>query len=79
MGVGRDAKPTIPAGPASSSAPASAAYRRYVVWLLFLIAVVNYFDRQIINILAEQIKHDLHLADWQLGLLTGLEIGRAHV
>jgi MFS family permease len=54
------------------SAPASTAYRTYVVWLLFLIAVVNYFDRQIVNILAEQIKRDLHLADWQLGVLTGL-------
>jgi MFS family permease len=50
----------------------SAAYRQYVIWLLFLIAIVNYFDRQIINILAEQIKHDLQLADWQLGALTGL-------
>lgn len=51
---------------------ASGAYRTYVVWLLFLIAVVNYFDRQIINILAEQIKRDLGLADWQLGVMTGL-------
>lgn len=49
----------------------SPAYRRYVVWLLFLIALINFFDRQIINILAEPIKHDLGLADWQLGLLTG--------
>lgn len=50
----------------------SAGYRKYVVWLLFLIAVVNFFDRQIINILAEPIKRDLGLADWQLGLLTGM-------
>lgn len=56
----------------AAAAPVSDGYRNYVVWLLFLIAVVNYFDRQIINILAEQIKHDLRLADWQLGMLTGL-------
>jgi MFS family permease len=51
---------------------ASPAYRAYVVWLLFLVAVFNFFDRQIVNILAEPIKHDLGLADWQLGMLTGL-------
>lgn len=56
----------------AAAPPVSAAYRTYVVWLLFLIAVVNFFDRQIINILAEQIKRDLQLADWQLGMLTGL-------
>jgi predicted MFS family arabinose efflux permease len=67
MGLGEPARPA-----ATDGSAASPAYRSYVVWLLFLIAVVNYFDRQIINILAEQIKHDLGLADWQLGLLTGL-------
>jgi MFS family permease len=59
---------------AAEAAPpvASPVYAAYVVWLLFLIAVFNFFDRQIVNILAEPIKHDLGLADWQLGLLTGL-------
>ena len=50
-------------------APVSAAYRQYAVWLLLLIYVVNFLDRQVINILAEPIKNDLHLADWQVGLL----------
>jgi MFS family permease len=63
----------VQSDPSATAAPtASAAYRQYVVWLLFLIAIVNYFDRQIVNILAEAIKVDLGLADWQLGLLTGL-------
>lgn len=39
--------------------------------LLFLVYVLNFLDRQIVNILAESIKADLQLADWQLGLLTG--------
>lgn len=39
--------------------------------VLFLVYVLNFLDRQIINILAEQIKRDLQLSDWQLGLLTG--------
>ncbi len=56
-------------------APVSAAYRQYAVWLLLLIYVVNFLDRQVINILAEPIKNDLHLADWQVGLLSGFAFG----
>ena len=56
-------------------APVSDAYRRYALWLLLLIYVVNFFDRQVINILAEPIKLDLHLADWQIGLLSGFAFG----
>ena len=37
-----------------------------------VIYVVNFVDRQVVSILAEPIKQDLHLADWQLGLMTGL-------
>jgi MFS family permease len=55
--------------------PVSDAYRRYALWLLLLIYVVNFIDRQVINILAEPIKNDLHLADWQLGLLSGFAFG----
>jgi MFS family permease len=51
--------------------PASLAFRRYAVVLLLLIFILNFFDRQVINILAEQIRHDLHLADWQIGMMTG--------
>ena len=53
----------------------SVAYRRYALWLLLLIYVVNFIDRQVINILAEPIKNELHLADWQLGLLSGFAFG----
>ena len=61
------------------STSASSTYRRYVVWLLFAIAVMNYFDRQIVNILAEHIKRDLDLADWQLGALTGLAFASLYI
>lgn len=44
----------------------------YVLGLLLLVMTFNFVDRQIVNILAEPIKKDLHLADWQLGALTGL-------
>jgi len=44
-------------------------------WMLALLTIgfgLNLLDRQIINILAEPIKRDLYLADWQLGALSGL-------
>ena len=53
-------------------APASEGYRRYALVLLLALYTLNFLDRQIINILAESIKQDLKLQDWQLGLLTGL-------
>lgn len=50
----------------------SRAYRNYVMGLLLTIYILNFLDRQVVNILAEPIKHDLGLADWQLGLMGGL-------
>ena len=47
-------------------------YRRYALTMLFLVYMLNFVDRQIVNILAEPIKRELGLADWQLGSLTGL-------
>lgn len=52
-------------------APVSAGYRRYAIGLLFCVYVFNFIDRQIVTILAEPIKRELGLADWQLGLMTG--------
>ena len=55
------------------SAPArKTPFPRYALGLLVLIYVLNTLDRQIVNILAEPIKHDLGLRDWQIGVLTGL-------
>ena len=59
--------PTLPA-----VAPVSPAYRRYALTVLLVIYILNFLDRQIVAILAEPIKHDLGLADWQLGVMTGL-------
>ena len=58
--------------------PVSAAYRRFALWLLLLIYVVNFLDRQVINILAEPIKIELHLLDWQVGLLSGFAFGMVY-
>jgi MFS family permease len=48
------------------------AYAHYAVGLLMMIYVLNFIDRQVLSILAEPIKRELHLADWQLGAMTGL-------
>jgi len=62
----RSAEPTRP-----TVRDVTAGYRRYAIGLLFLIYVFNFIDRQIVTILAEPIKRDLGIADWQLGLMTG--------
>jgi len=60
------------ATPSPVIAPVSTAYRRYALWVLLIIYTLNFLDRQVVNILAEPIKRDLGLADWQLGMMTGL-------
>ena len=44
---------------------------RTMLWLLLIVYIFNFLDRQIVNILAEPIKADLQLSDTQLGLLAG--------
>ncbi|MFC7332902.1 spinster family MFS transporter [Rhodocista pekingensis] len=46
-------------------------YRYYVLFVLFLVYIFNFIDRQIISILAEPIKHELGLTDSELGLMGG--------
>lgn len=46
-------------------------YQLYVVALLLAVTVCNYLDRIVLGVLQEPIKHELHLSDAQLGLLTG--------
>ena len=49
----------------------SAAYARYVLAVLVIVYVLNFLDRQIISILAEDIKQDLGISDGQIGFLYG--------
>lgn len=48
------------------------AYRRGALFILTLVYVFNFVDRQVVNIIAEAIKRDLLLSDTQLGLITGI-------
>jgi len=46
-------------------------YRNYVLVMLTLVYVFNFIDRQLLVILQESIKKELHLSDTQLGMLSG--------
>jgi predicted MFS family arabinose efflux permease len=46
-------------------------YRIYVLAVLGASSILNYYDRNLITILVEPMKRDLHLSDSQIGLLTG--------
>ena len=49
----------------------SPAYRSYVLFVLTLIYVVNYLDRQILGILLPYIQKEFTMDDFQAGLLSG--------
>ena len=49
----------------------ASSYSWYVLLILVLVYVLNFIDRQILSILAVDIKHDLDLSDSQLGFLGG--------
>ncbi len=54
--------------------------RRYgVLGILSLLTVINFVDRQVISILIEPIKRDLHVSDSIMGLLTGLPFALFYV
>lgn len=53
----------------------SRGYANYVLGVLVLVYVFNFVDRQIISILAEDIKRDLGINDAELGFLYGTAFG----
>lgn len=59
---------------AAPTTPAANTQRgvRLTLWLLLIVYIFNFIDRQIVNILAEPIARDLGLSDTQIGLMTGL-------
>lgn len=50
-------------------------YAWYVLGVLVLVYVLNFIDRSILSILANDIKHDLNLTDSDLGFLYGTAFG----
>ena len=64
-------KPALAAGIGSPPSGSVAAHARTMLWILLVVYIFNFLDRQIVNILAEPIKRDLGLSDTELGLLAG--------
>jgi len=50
-------------------------YANYVLAILFLVYVLNFVDRQILSILAKDVKRDLGLDDADIGFLFGTAFG----
>ncbi len=56
----------------SAQSVQAATPTRLLLWTLLIVYILNFLDRQIVNILAEEISRDLKLSDTQIGLMTGL-------
>ena len=56
---------------AGHDVPLGGAYAKYALAVLVTVYVLNFLDRQILSILAENIKADLGISDAQLGFLYG--------
>lgn len=56
----------------------SRGYSLYVLAILGLITVLDYYDRSLISILIEPVERGLHLDDAQVGLLTGVAFAFAY-
>jgi MFS family permease len=53
----------------------SQAYKRYALFVVTLVYTLNFVDRNLMILLLQPIKDDLHLSDTQLGVLTGIAFG----
>jgi MFS family permease len=59
----------------ADTVPTSDRYAWYVLFVLVIVYVLNFIDRQILSILAVDIKRDLNLTDADLGFLYGTAFG----
>jgi MFS family permease len=59
------------AAPPARPAPRIGAYAWYALFVLVLVYIVNFIDRQILSILVGDIKADLRVTDAQIGFLYG--------
>jgi predicted MFS family arabinose efflux permease len=69
--------PQTPGGaPVSAQRPNTptdaSLYSYFIVGVLAVVYTFNFLDRQLMSILQESIKTDLHLTDTELGMITGL-------
>ena len=57
--------------PSDSTTKTGGWYAHYVLFVLVLVYIFNFIDRQILSILAEDIKADLGIGDAEMGFLYG--------
>src|SRR5918997_1185130 len=60
-----------PASPAPAAPVRIGAYAWYALFVLVLVYIINFIDRQILSILVTDIKADLSVTDAQIGFLYG--------
>lgn len=60
---------------ATAEAPKASGYSWYVLGVLVIVYILNFIDRQIVSILAVDIKADLGLTDADMGFLGGAAFG----
>lgn len=65
------AKPNAEAGQVATPLPEASGYSWYVLSVLVVVYILNFIDRQILSILAVDIKADLGLTDSDMGFLGG--------
>jgi MFS family permease len=59
----------------NAASPPGTAYAWYALAVLVLVYTLNFIDRQMLTILAADIKHDLSISDAQFGFLYGTAFG----
>ena len=57
--------------PVTQSGNVATTSSRLMLWMLLVVYILNFLDRQIVAILAEPMKREFGLTDTQLGLLAG--------
>jgi MFS family permease len=66
---------TAPDAPAPLPEVRATGYAWYVLFVLLIVYILNFVDRQILAILADDIKRDLNLKDQDIGFLYGTAFG----
>lgn len=63
--------PPSPAAPDTFEGYGTPSYRKYVLFILFVVYTFNFIDRTLLMYVQEPIKQEFHLSDFQLGILGG--------
>ncbi|MBL3960990.1 MFS transporter [Burkholderia sp. KCJ3K979] len=74
--AGNGAESTVQSSDGAAEAAGRVSrYRYFVLLILTITYTVSLIDRQLIAIMIEPVRRDLHLSDTQIGLLSGLAFG----